>query len=273
VRVVAGLAVLAALVASSSAGARPASECAHLNGAVTYVRGGLTHVVALSSCSDRTTAKAKPVHGLPDVVTRSPDGRWRFSFSGREVGASYAADGLALRATNAARGGTVTLGVMLVNSDYWTWCGSTLVLTMGGNRIATSAKQLVAARAPDWKPRPLWRDRTRTFGSVDCAPDGRSVAVLTQQKNDDARFFSTRWQLWRVGLDGSRALLDRPPPGWADESPRWSPDGGSLLFVRERNGYGRLMLLHGRTLFGPLADLGYSLGYYGHHDWRIAWRR
>jgi len=33
------------------------------------------------------------------------------------------------------------------------------------------------------------------------------------------------------------------------------------------------MLLHDRTLFGPLANLGYSLGYYGHHEWGIAWRR
>jgi hypothetical protein len=272
VRAVACLAAICALAATGSAAARPAPGCPHVNGTVTYVRGGMTHAVSLSSCSDRTTGTAKPVRGLPDVVTRSPDGRWRFSFAGREVGASYAADGLALHATNAATGRSVTLGVMLVSSDYWTWCGATLVLTMGGDRVATSAKRLVAARAPDWKPRPLWRDPTRTFGSVDCAPDGRSVAVLTQRKSDDARFFSTRWQLWQVGLGGTRTRLDRPPAGMADESPHWSPDGGSLVFVRERNGYGRLMLLHGRTLFGPLAGLGYSLGYYGHHDWRVAWR-
>src|SRR5262249_33121688 len=60
---------------------------------------------------------------------------------------------------------------------------------------------------------------------------------------------------------------------FADESPTWSPDGRSLLFVRERNGYGRLMLLRDGALLGPFANLGYSRGFYGHHDWGLAWRR
>jgi Tol biopolymer transport system component len=103
-------------------------------------------------------------------------------------------------------------------------------------------------------------------------PGGKAVAVLTQRSGTNAYFFATRWQLWRVGLDGSHTLLDAPPPGYADESPSWSADGSSLLFVRERNGYGRLMLLARKRVYGPLANLGYSLGYYGHHDWSVAWR-
>ena len=95
--------------------------------------------------------------------------------------------------------------------------------------------------------------------------------MLRQRSSIDANFFATRWQLWRVGLNGSHALLDAPTPGFADEQPTWSPDGRSLLFVRERKGYGQLMLLRAHTLYGPFANLGYSLGYYGHHDWGLAW--
>jgi hypothetical protein len=85
-------------------------------------------------------------------------------------------------------------------------------------------------------------------------------------------FFATRWSLWRVGLDGSHSVLDAPPAGWADESPRWSSDGRSLLFVRERKGHGRLWLRHDGHASGPLAPLGFSIGFYGHHDWPVAWR-
>jgi hypothetical protein len=31
------------------------------------------------------------------------------------------------------------------------------------------------------------------------------------------------------------------------------------------------MLLRDGTLYGPLANLGYSLGYYGHHAWGVRW--
>jgi hypothetical protein len=104
-----------------------------------------------------------------------------------------------------------------------------------------------------------------------CSPDGTAVAVLTQRSSVDARFFATRWQLWRVGLDGVRSLIDAPPAGWADEEPVWSSRDGSIAFVRERNGYGRLMVYSRGKLSGPFARLGYQLGYYGHHDWGLAW--
>jgi hypothetical protein len=182
------------------------------------------------------------------------------------------ADGLDLRAVDVESGKNVRVAHMLLYDDYLTWCGSTLVLTAGGDRLAIHDKQLVAAAAPRWRPRVVWNAPTRAFGSVACGPDGKNVAVLSQRDHgDDWNFFDTRWQLWQVSLDGSHRLLDAPPAGFADESPVWSPDGRSLLFVRERRGIGSLMLLHDGTVFGPLARLGYSLGYYGHHAWPIGW--
>jgi WD40-like Beta Propeller Repeat len=207
------------------------------------------------------------------LVTWSPDGRWLFFYVDPMGSASIAADGLELRALRVADGHVATVATMLMYPDYLTWCGASLVLTGGGDRIATHHKRLLVARAPDWRPKLLWAAPKRAFGSLACAPDGRSVAVLSQADSDNGYFFATRWELWRVGLDGSHALLDQPPAGFADESPRFAPDGRSLLFVRERHGVGSLMLWRAGRLFGPIASLGYSLGYYGHHDWELSWRR
>lgn len=219
----------------------------------------------------RTIPGGEP--GPLGLVTWSPDSRWLFYDVDPMSSASIAADGLGLRALDVADGHTVAVTMMLMDRDYLTWCGSTLVLTAGGDRLATHDKHLVAARAPGWKPHAIWNAPGRAFGSVACAPSGQDVAVLSQRDNgDDWNFFAPRWQLWRVGLDGSHTLLDAPPAGYADESPHWSPDGGSLLFVRERKGDGTLTLLHDDHVEGPLANLGYSLGYYGHHDWEIAWQ-
>jgi hypothetical protein len=185
--------------------------------------------------------------------------------------ASIAADGLLLHEVPVAGGRGHVLGVMLPYADYLTWCGGRLVWIQGEDRVAVHAKRLVASAPPAWKPRPLWRDAAESFSTPACAPDGASVAVLAQRSSVVASFFGTRWQLWRVGFDGTRTVLDAPPPGWADEAPQWSHDGRSLLFVRERAGYGALMVWRDGKTTGPFAELGYSLGYYGHHDWGVAW--
>lgn len=199
------------------------------------------------------------------------DGRWIVFAIEPGHSNSLAADGLALRVV-AANGGRVRkLGPALPAADYLASCAGGLAFIGGGDRIATHAKRLLFARPPRWRARPLWRKGNRSFASPTCAPDQQSVAVLSQRGSDDAAFFSTRWELWRVALTGSHTLLDAPPRGFADESPLWSRDGRSLLFVRERNGYGRLMLWRAGHVIGPFAELGYSLGYYGHHEWNVQW--
>lgn len=275
-------------------------------GTVSFARGSVKHVVSLATCRQTTGGRFVPaslplvrgvvvrghalwarhggrlvrltpsLHGpdgllaWPEPLSLSPDGRYVLWV--RAVNsASYGADGLPLEITPLAGGRTRRLGISLQTRDYRAWCGSTLVFVAGGNRIATTNKRLEVAHAPDWTPRPLWRDASRAFGSLACAPDGKSVAVLSQHASTNAYFFATRWQLWRVGLDGSRQLLDAPPAGYADESPQWSRNGRALLFVRERKGYGSLMLWRGGRVVGPFASLGYSLGYYGHHAWEWTW--
>ena len=297
------LACVLALFACSSSAAAPRAACPHAPGSISYVRGGTSHVLSLATCADRVDEAAPPVtRALPGVRTTgaraatqriwvhgrlvfahaedgpvvplklSDDGRWLFFVVDPYASGSIAADGLDLLVVSTRGGPVHRLGVTLPYPDYLAWCGGTLVYTPGADRIAIHGKRLLAARPPDWRPRSLWDDATRTFASPACEAGGRAVAVLTQRSSTDARFFATRWRLWRVGLDGSRSGLDVPPPGWADEQPAWSADGRSLLFVRERNGYGRVMLRRDGSVFGPLAELGYGLGYYGHHAWRVSWR-
>jgi hypothetical protein len=176
---------------------------------------------------------------------------------------------MAIRVTG---GRSYTVASGLLYADYRAWCGGRLVITTGGDREATIHKQLSITGPPDWKTRPLTKLHGRAWGSVACAPDGRSVAVQSQPAEQLQNFFATRWALWRVGLDGSASQLTRPPAHYADESPRFAPDG-ALYFVRSQKGRGKLYALRNGKVAGPLLSLGYSLGYYGANAWPYAVRR
>jgi hypothetical protein len=197
----------------------------------------------------------------------SGDARWLFFAIDPGGSASIAADGLILRVVSAAGGAPHKIAVMLTSEDYFSWCGGRLVLTAGADRIATDNKRLLVAAPPDWRPRQLTNAPGRAWGAMSCAADGRSIVVQSQPQSRDANFFDTRWALWRIGLDGSQRQLTSPPQGYADESPRFSCNGRTVLFVRSRRGVGKLYTLRGGKLTGPLLSLGYSLGYYGHQAW------
>jgi hypothetical protein len=197
----------------------------------------------------------------------SGDERWIFFFIDPGGSGSIAADGLMLRVVSVDGGRPSTLAKMLLYPDYLAWCGNRLVFTAGTDRVATNRKRLLAAAPPRWRPRPLVKAPQRAWGSLACAPNGRQLVAQSQAQSANPSFFATRWALWRVGLDGSLRRLTSPPPGYADESPRFSKNGDVMLFVRMRKGKGMLYALrHGRVV-GPLLFLGNSLGYYGHHDW------
>jgi hypothetical protein len=301
VRALACVAAVAALASAGSAGATGALKCPPLDGSISYVQGSARHVVSLATCSDRVAGRARPRRSFPGIATApararqqwirfdgrtiwsarangpvlpvslSPDRRWLVFAIDPDASASIAADGLRLRVVSTA-GGTRAhvLGLALPYWDYVAWCGRGLVFVEGGIRIAAYSKRLLAAVPPEWHARDLWPGGSRAFASPACAPSGDRVAVLTQPSSNDARFFSTRWQLWTVTLEGARRLVDAPPRGVADESPAWSPSGDAIAFVRERAGHGTLAVSHRGVR--EIARIGYSLGYYGHHDWQVTWR-
>jgi hypothetical protein len=293
--------LFAAAACSASTAASPRAACPGGGGTIDFLRAGTVHAVSLATCADRVVGKAPAANRVPGVRTSggraktqriwvrgrlvfshvengpaepiklSQNGKWLFFAIDPYGSSSMSADGLDVLVVSTRGGAVHHLGVTLGYPDYLTWCGGRLVYAQGSDRIAIHGKRLLVASPPDWRPKPLWKDSTRTFASPACSPDGTAVAVLVQHTSVNARFFATRWQLWRVGLDGVRSLIDAPPAGWADEQPTWSSQDGSIAFVRERNGYGRLMVHRRGTLYGPLAQLGYQLGYYGHHDWGLAW--
>jgi dipeptidyl aminopeptidase/acylaminoacyl peptidase len=231
--------------------------------------------------TDRRTGRSRAVYsakvwgntccltsrGPIELLRWSGDGRWIFFAIDPGGSGSIAADGLILRVVSARGGAAHRLPVMLTWSNYLTWCGGRIVFTAGNDRVAIHHKELDVAAPPDWRARSLVRASGRAWGAVVCAPDRRSVVVQSQPESESANFFATRWQLWRIGLDGSQTRLTSPPAHHADESPHFSRDGKTILFVRSRAGHGRLYALREGRVVGPLLSLGYQSGYYGHQDW------
>jgi hypothetical protein len=295
--------VLLALAASTASAALAPRTCPGSAGKLVYGVGAPRHAVELARCTDRVAGQAPgrafQVAGVtasghaPGIqrlrvwgrvvfthwetgplvpLKLSGDGRWLFFFVDEYGAQSAIADGVPLLVVSTRGGAVHDLGPVLPQFDSITWCAGRAVYVSGRDRVVIDGKRLLVAAPPDWRPWPLWDDPARTFGSPACEPGSSAVAVLSQHTSKVANFFATRWRLWRVGFDGSRHVIDIPPPGWADEQPTWSPDGASIAFVRERNGYGRIMIRRHGLLYGPIARLGYEMGYYGHHDWGLEWR-
>ena len=199
----------------------------------------------------------------------SPDGKWILYAIDPMGSASLAADGLRVMAVAATGGRSYTVAFGLVYDSYRTWCGSRLVMTAGGDRIANHDKRLIVSGPPSWQARFLVREPKRAFGSVACAPDGRSVVVQEEPAGGvDESSTKSHWQLWRITLGGKTTRLTNPPPGYSDDSPQLSADGKTVYFVRSKNDRGSLFALRNGKVVGPLLDLGLDRNeYYGHRDW------
>jgi hypothetical protein len=201
------------------------------------------------------------VPGPVELFGMSPDRKWVLYAIDPQGSASLAADGLTLRAVRVTGGRSYTVASGLLNGDYRAWCGGRLVMTAGGDRIATHNKWLIVTGPPEWRARVLVKDPHTAFGSLACEGDG--VVVQSSPAggvNDNVR---AHWSIWRVGLDGTRTRLTTPPPGTSDESPKAA--GSIVYFVRR----GWLYALH----VGRLLKLPPTTGYYGHTAWPYAVRR
>lgn len=198
----------------------------------------------------------------------SPDRRWVLFAIDPMSSGSLAADGLTLGAVPVAGGQPRIVASGLLSDDYRTWCGGKLVLTAGGDRIASHHKWLIVTGPPTWRARILVRDPKRAFGSLACA--GASVVVQTTRDTGVNETFTMnpRWSLVRVRLaDARTSLLDTPPAGYSDDAPMVARDG-RILFVRSHKGEGALFALH----VGHLLGVGHDDGYYGHRAWSfLSW--
>jgi hypothetical protein len=175
--------------------------------------------------------------------------------------ASLAADGVAVYE------GRRRVADALMYPDYVTVCGNHLAVAAGGDRYSTYGKHIL------FDNRDVSRDRSRSWVSPSCRPDGRLVAAAGRSTRP-RRFGREARAVWQL-LPGRRQLT-HPPAGWTDEAPHLLPDG-SVLFVRTRQTprttHGRIELLR-RGRLTELAGVVVpgAVSYYGHYDWasRIA---
>ena len=264
-------------------------------GNVAIQRGALVQHVDLTTCRRWTTAtkfvvptltvEPDPPRGEDDILYRghviyssphrngpielfglSPDKRWALFAIDPQGSASLAADGLTLEAVSVEGGGAHVVASGLLSDDYRTWCRGKLVMTAGGDRVTTHNKWLIVTGPPGWHARVLLRDPNRAFASLAC--DGDSVVVQEARATGlDESLLRAHWSLWRVRItDGKTTVLDTPPRGASDDSPRVARDG-RIVFVRSRGDHGVLTVLGG----GPLLDLGSRPAYYGHRAWPFTW--
>jgi len=199
--------------------------------------------------------------GPIELFGTTPDRRWVLYAIDPQGSASLAADGLQLRAAPVGGGRTRAVAFGLLADDYRAWCGGRLVLTAGGDRIATHDKWLVVTGPPGWHARVLAKDPHTAFGALACGTDGRSIVVESSPASGPNMNVHAHWSIWRIGLDGSRTRLTTPPAGASDESPHVL--GTTVYFVRS----GSLYALRGRALVGPLLRLPPVDAYYGHTAW------
>lgn len=236
---------------------------------------------------DLATGRARELlrvgRALPIVAGWSPDSSWVLWWDDVGFSASLAADGLTLRATSVDGSTTErVVAPVLVHPDLLSWCGDRLVVAAGGFRDVRSGKRFVTASAPTWRASDLSRDPSRSWIWPACSPDGRWVAATAGfTPPPQERFGLERRTIWLVASDGSgnRRLLSSSG-AFANDFPRWSSDGGTILFVRrtlDREPSAALFMAtvdpsSGAVLGvrGPVANLGPVSAYaggYGYYGW------
>ena len=187
---------------------------------------------------------------------------------------SIAADGLDLLVVSTQGGPVHHLGLTLVYPDYLTWCSGRLVYAPGSDRIAVHGKRLLVAAPPDWQPKPLWNDPhaiVREPGLRAGRDGGRGALAAHERERELLR--DAVAALAGRARRSTHNLIDAPPARLGRRAADVVAGRQTLAFVRERKGYGRLMSTRRGKLLGPFAQLGYQLGYYGHHDWGLAWAK
>jgi hypothetical protein len=214
----------------------------------------------------------------PRVAGWSPDGTWVLFWPYLENSASLAADGLPLLAVSRDTDATARITrTMLPYESFITWCGSSLVTAVGGDRYVTDGKRVILAVPQAWRPRVLTTDRSRSWYRPACSPDGSRIALVSTRCGWEPRFNAWDRSLWILlpGGDTLQELL--AARGFSYENPTWSEDGESVLVVRRESKPRARASLCLASVERPgscaeVADLGrVGFGYYGINTYGLDW--
>ena len=256
--------------------------------AVARIRRGPSGLPARGSlwivdlATGNATALARVHRSLPIIAGWTPDGRSILWWNDLDFSSSIAADGLQLRMTELGGTSRWLVKPVLVHDDFFSWCGDRLVVAAGGGRDVLSGKRLFVFSPPRWFGWTSPGDRPPNWIWPACSPDGRWVAASAGvPPAAPYRYGREHREIWLVAPHGShRHELIAPSNSFADDLPRWSADGRSILFVRRtlsRRPTAALFLANVDpanggllSIRGPIASLGraarYDIGY-GDYAW------
>jgi Ca2+-binding RTX toxin-like protein len=126
----------------------------------------------------------------------------------------------------------------------------------------TSQRQITDLNRPSADPR---RNPTDYVEDVDISPNGRRLVMIVI--GDDAQ-----GRIYTADADGSGLTkLTEPvdgPGSWYPASPRWSPDGSSIIFVRGGSSYTAISVMNADgSGQRDIARVEATSGQYGGYNW------
>jgi Tol biopolymer transport system component len=211
----------------------------------------------------------------------SPDGRWLLYWPQRICSASLAADGFPLYAVAAGGGGHPVRAVAqtLLYPDFLAWCAGRLIAASTPDRETELDGTLVQSGPPAWRQRTIDNARPLSWVSPSCSGSGRWL-VATAGANRQTRFGAEHRSVYLLRSDGAlvRRLSQPGAADLSDEAPRFSRDGGWVLFVRSRvvtvgtsaYSHDTIELVRASGAGPAVPVLSFTSGdfsYYDHFDW------
>ncbi len=211
----------------------------------------------------------------------SPDGRWLLYWPQSICSASIAADGLPLYAVAAGGGGHPARAVAhtLLYPDFLAWCAGRLIAASTPDRETELDGKLVQSGPPAWRQSTIDSARPLSWVSPSCSASGRWM-VATAGANRQIRFGAQHRSVYLLRSDGVvvRRLSQPGAADLSDEAPRFSRDGGWVLFVRSRvvtvgtsaYSHDTIELVRGSGAGTAVPVFSFTSGdfsYYDHFDW------
>ncbi|HXJ64340.1 MAG TPA: hypothetical protein VNN79_11350, partial [Actinomycetota bacterium] len=204
----------------------------------------------------------------PEVAVWTPDSKWVL-FWAKPLGQS--AGRVAGRALNVVPAGggdwRNVFESMLPYQDFLGDCGGDLALTGGGKALVSEGKQILVTGPPDWSFHNVTQDYLRSWLWPACSPDAKWMAVVSTANRAESSFGGSVRPLWLLKLGTTKRTRVDPPEFGAYETPRWAPDGRTVLVVfRKENDWnspGSLTLMEFDPATGKnlqVADLGIDIG-------------